>query len=150
MGIVLLTVIQILKMQPDFLDQSTALEELHGEAGDKCYMLPKRRPEPNPIEPLWAAMKEFCRQHCDYSIAGLGKMVPKAPDAVPIAQIRRYFRRSNRFPRLYREGKVGAGAMPFQLWAFIMKRYARHRGVPKFTLDALGKDRTGAMLVSGY
>ena len=130
-------------MQPDFLEQSTALEELHGEARDKCYMLPKCHPELNPIESFWAAMKEFCRQHCDYSIAGLKKMVPKALGAVPIAQIRRYFRRSNRFSSLYREEKVGAGAMPFPLRAFIMKKYARHRGVPKLVLDALDRDLKG-------
>ena len=48
----------VLKCQPDFLAQPTALEELLANAGHICRVLPKCHPELNPIESFWAAMKE--------------------------------------------------------------------------------------------
>ena len=61
----------ILLNQSDFLEQSTALEEILEERGHICWMLPKMHPKLNPIDSYWGAMKVFLGHNCDYSLKGL-------------------------------------------------------------------------------
>jgi hypothetical protein len=132
--------IQTLRNSPDFLEQKTALEEFLESKGHVCRMLPKMHPELNPIESYWAMMKVYLREVCDYNVAGLRKNLPDSVRSVPIATVRRHFRRSARFRSLYlREVELGE-PMPFRLREYFMKKYSRHRQVPQFALEAIDAD----------
>jgi hypothetical protein len=122
------------------LEQKTALEEFLEAKGHVCRMLPKMHPELNPIESYWAMMKVYLREVCDYNVAGLRRHLPEAVKSVPIATVRRHFRRSARFRSLYhREAELGE-PMPFRLREYFMKKYSRHRLVPQFALDVVDVD----------
>jgi hypothetical protein len=122
------------------LEQKTALEELLESKGHVCRMLPKMDPELNPIESFWAMMKVYLREVCDYNVAGLRKHLPESVKSVPIATVRRHFRRSARFRSLYRREAELGEPMPFRLREYFMKKYSRHRQVPQFALDAVDAD----------
>jgi hypothetical protein len=116
------------------------MEELLESKGHICRMLPKMHPELNPIESFWASMKVYLREVCNYSIAGLRKHLPLAANSVPVPTVRRYYRRVSRFSSMYHNEATGGERMPFKLREYVMKKYSRHRTVPKSALDAIDQD----------
>ena len=130
----------VLSNQPDFKAQKTALEELFTAKGHICRMLPKMHPELNPIESYWSMMKVNLRENCGYTIGELRKNTPSAIDSVPIASIRRHFRRANRFSSMYNDEAEAGVPMPFKIREYTMKKYSRHRQVPKGCLAEVDKD----------
>ena len=89
----------VLRCEADFLEQETYLELILGERGHLCRMLPKFHPEFNPIESCWAYLKTYLREHCDYSFPSLCKLISKAVFSIPLAAVRRYYRRAGGFCR---------------------------------------------------
>lgn len=98
----------VLASQPDFLEQSCAVEETvakHNAAfGTNHFVrfLPKFHPELNPIERLWAALKHHVRANCAYSAEGLRAQLPKSLLSVPAQSYGKYYRYSHRMWSAYR------------------------------------------------
>ena len=80
-------------MEPDFLAQKGAIEELIENAGHKCIFSPKFHCELNFIERYWGASKRYARKNCDYSWSGLQKVVPESLDSIPLIMIRKFARK---------------------------------------------------------
>lgn len=80
--------------------------------------------ELNPNERVSGRAKQYTRQHCDYTFAGLEKTIGPAWDSVSVDLIRKDFRRVRENAREYREG-FAAG--PELERAF--KQYKSHRRV---------------------
>ncbi|CAG8653158.1 9157_t:CDS:1, partial [Paraglomus occultum] len=95
---------RIVSLQPDFLSQKSALEEVILEAGHKCIFYPKFHCELNYIERYWGAAKRYARENCDYSWSGLQRVVPTALESVDTITIRRFARKAWRYMDLYRNG----------------------------------------------
>ena len=51
--------------------------------------------------------KKYARCNCDYSFAGLKRIIPTALDTVTIDHIQKFFRKTRDFHRAYIEGKTG-------------------------------------------
>ena len=68
----------------DFKDERTMIEHfLHGK-GQGCIFLPKFHCELNPIERCWGQAKKYTRAHCNYTLAGLRKIIPKGLNSVSL------------------------------------------------------------------
>jgi hypothetical protein len=100
-------------------------------------MLPKCHPELNPIEQFWAGLKEYLRRKCGYSFPALKANLPGAVRCVPLQQVQRYYRRSERFMQLYLQEATLGVDLPGEVRAFAMKKCKRHRGVPASLLSDL-------------
>jgi len=124
---------RIISLQPDFLSQKSALEEVILEAGHKCIFYPKFHCELNYIERYWGAAKRYTRENCDYSWQGLQRVVPTALESVNIITIRRFARKAWRYMDLYKKGITG------KLAEYAAKKYKSHRCIPDFVLVKLNK-----------
>ena len=124
---------QIISLQPDFLAQKSALEELILEAGHKCIFYPKFHCELNFIEQYWGAAKRYARDKCDYSWVGLQNTVPIALESVNTVTIRRFARKTWRYMDLYRKGITG------KLAEYAVKKYKSHRCIPDYVIEELNK-----------
>jgi hypothetical protein len=80
-----------LRWRPDFANQKCKLEQVCEAAGVHFLMLPKCHPECNPIERYWNYTKRHCRQWCDYTVAGLNRVLPTAFLSVPLDWVRKSF-----------------------------------------------------------
>jgi hypothetical protein len=115
--------------QPDFRSQVSLLEETISSAGHHCLFLPKFHCELNPIEAYWGASKRYARANCDYSFEGLKTCVPKSLESVPLASIRKYFRRCGHFIESYHLG------CDYELTKYAHKKYRSHRRIPDSILQ---------------
>jgi hypothetical protein len=95
---------QVMSLEPDFLEQKGAIEDLIESAGHKCIFFPKFHCELNFIERYWGAAKWHLRENCEYSWKGLQKTVPESLESVPLVTIRRFSRKCWRYMDLYRKG----------------------------------------------
>ena len=84
----------IISLQPDFLAQKCALQELVEEAGHVCIFYPKFHCELNFIEWYWGAVKCFAQENCNYSWAGLKQIVSRSLESVNLITIRKFARYS--------------------------------------------------------
>ena len=66
----------VLRSQPNFLEQKLCLHEVVKKVGHEMLMLPICHPELNPIEDFWNACKRYTRAVCDYEMKGLRVNVP--------------------------------------------------------------------------
>ena len=103
-GLALTTARTILGSQPDFVAQKSRVEDIIEARGHVALFLPKFHCEFNFIEMYWAALKYFCREHCDYSFKMLLPTIKAAKDHVTVASIRRYARKCWRYMDAYRNG----------------------------------------------
>ena len=124
---------RIISLQPDFLAQRSALEEVILEAGHKCIFYPKFHCELNYIERYWGAAKRYARENCNYSWSGLQCTVPAALESVNIITIRKFARKAWRYMDLYRKGITG------KLAEYAAKKYKSHRCIPDYVLAELNK-----------
>jgi hypothetical protein len=122
---------RIISLQPDFLNQRSALEEVILEAGHKCIFYPKFHCELNYIERYWGAAKRHTRENCDYSWSGLQRIVPAALESVNIVTIRKFARKAWRYMDLYKKGITG------KLAEYAAKKYKSHRCIPDYVLAEL-------------
>ncbi|GES93332.1 hypothetical protein RCL_jg21131.t1 [Rhizophagus clarus] len=123
----------IISLQPDFLGQKSASEEVILEAGHKCIFYPKFHCELNYIERYWGAAKRYTRENCNYSWSGLQHTVPAALESVNTITIRKFARKAWRYMDLYRKGVTG------KLAEYAAKKYKSHRCIPDYVLAELNK-----------
>jgi len=64
-----------LEAEPDFCEETCDLEKLVHSMGGELIISPKYHCEFNACELGWAACKKFTREHCNYTISDLEKMV---------------------------------------------------------------------------
>jgi len=118
-----------LASHPDFRAQKSLLEETITGAGHLCLFLPKYHCELDPIEAYWGAAKCFARANCDYSFEGLKSCVPTSLESVPLASIRKFFRRCGHFVQSCHFG------CDYELTKFAHKKYRSHRRIPDTVLQ---------------
>ena len=83
--------IKILQEMRDFKFQKTRVEELILKRGHRVMFIPKFHCEINPIERVWCHAKRYTWAHCDYSFAGLEKIIDIAPDSVTVEMMRKFY-----------------------------------------------------------
>jgi hypothetical protein len=66
----------ILDLQPDFVAQTSLVQEMITAAGHLCIFLPKFHCELDLMEFFWGAVKKCLRDNCDYTCPGLQKNMP--------------------------------------------------------------------------
>ena len=129
-GIKLVDARKKLAEQPDFKEQRGRLVERMIGAGQHILMFPKYHCEFNFIENLWGRMKVYLRRNCEYDFAALQQSIPVAVASVPVAVIRRYAQRCDRFMDAYRPMAGGVQLTPAQV-ARAVKQYKSHRCIPR-------------------
>jgi hypothetical protein len=92
--------------QRDFQEQKGWLQQELDAANQEVIFYPKFHCELNFIEYFWCAAKWYTREHCEYTIEGLRKVVPKALASITTASINRYYHRSMRTLEAYADGLV--------------------------------------------
>jgi len=122
------TAAQLLKEQPDFSGQKEWLAEVVQSSGHEILFLPKFHCELNPIERVWAHVKNDLRKNCEYSLKSLRVRLPEALSSVPVEAIRRYFRRTDRLVSAY-AGHNGISLTPSEV-AYVTRKYSSHRRIP--------------------
>ena len=123
---------KVLSGQPDFRSQRSWLEEtLEAEEGFLLDFYPKFHCEFNFIELYWGASKAYVRRHCDYTFAGLQRLLPIALDSVAIESIRRFARKCFRFMDGYRvTDESGSRKLTPAQVEFAVKKFKSHRSIP--------------------
>ena len=96
--------IKILQEIRDFKFQKTRVEELILRRGHRVMFISKFHYEINPIERVWCHAKQYTRAHCDYSFAGLEKIIDIALDSVTEEMMRKFYRKVREYHRAYRVG----------------------------------------------
>lgn len=97
---------EVLAAQPDFLAETSMLEQLLVKRGHIVKFTPKFHCELQPIELYWAQGKRKVRTSCTYSIGSLRKSIRPALDSVPLSTIRKCFRKMRDYMKAYMEGKT--------------------------------------------
>ena len=128
-GLKLPDAVKLLSDQPDFKAQRCMLVELLQRYRQHILMFPKYHCEFNFIENLWGRMKVHLRRNCKYDFEALGRAIPEAVASVPLAVIRRYAQRCDRFMDAYRP-KDGGLLLTLEQVARAVKRYKSHRCIP--------------------
>jgi hypothetical protein len=128
---------RILSMEPDFMEQAEWLTEVVRAHGCNIIFYPKYHCELNYIELVWGWLKQYHRRTCTYKYADLINGATGLPETIanrlPLAFVRRVSRYCIRFMDGYRAGLEGP------LLDYAMKRYAKHREIPKYVVDWLNK-----------
>ena len=82
--------IKILQEKRDFKFQKTRVEELILKRGHRVMFIPNFHCKINPIERVWCHAKRYTRAQCDYSFAGLEKIIDIALDSVTVEMMRKF------------------------------------------------------------
>jgi len=122
---------KILSLQEDFKLQKSQLQEEIEKRGHVCIFYPKFHCELNFIKMYWGAVKRYTRENCDYTWAGLQRIVPEALDSISLITIRKFARKSWRYMDIYRKGISG------KIAEFAVKKYKSHRRVPDNIYDEI-------------
>ena len=129
---------QILGLQPDFKGQRSLVQEVIEAAGHFCIILPKFHCELNFIEYFWGAVKQYLREHCDYTFQTLQENMPIALGSVDKLLVRKWQNRMMRWVDAYREG-FNARDAQLHVQAFSSKKYRSHRRLGIQVAAALDK-----------
>jgi hypothetical protein len=112
---------KILSLQQDFKNQKGKLEEEVERRGHLVAFYPKFHCELNWIEYYWGNAKQFTRDHCEYNVEALRRVIPEALSSILPKTIRAYFARCQRRMEAYRMG-ITYGTEEF-------RKYTSHRRV---------------------
>ncbi|KAJ3553043.1 hypothetical protein NP233_g12736 [Leucocoprinus birnbaumii] len=131
---------RVLYHQPDFADQTSALEAECGKHGYAVIFLPNFHCELNPIEPCWGHAK---RVYYEYPLAqatndltiikALEKNMEAAIKTVTVENIWKYACRAHRFLDAYHKGLSGKQA------AWALRKYWGHQILPNSIMSDLSK-----------
>ena len=80
--------VHTLQVQPDFMEQKTALMLAIEWRHHICELYPKYHCECNFIERFWGAAKRTARYECDYSFKALLERIPHILDDISLDVIR--------------------------------------------------------------
>lgn len=127
---------RILENQPDFLAQTSLVQEVIEAAGHLCIFLPKFHCELNFIEYSWSAVKKYLRDHCDFTFETLKANMPNALEAVQLSTIRKWEHRMYRWMDAYRSG-LGTTDAQKQVRKFSSTKYKSHRRIPERVARAM-------------
>lgn len=114
----------ILSSQADFKATRSQIEEIIEDAGYLVNFYPKFHHKLNWIEYYLGACKYFARRYCNYSFAGLRKIVPEALESVSSSLVHKYWARSKRILNSYCAGVVYGDEQ------FKEHVYRSRRGIP--------------------
>jgi hypothetical protein len=132
---------RILFNQPDFVNVPSALEVACAARGVTVLFLPKFHCELNFIEQVWGYAKRLYRVMPESSREDvLLRNALEALDSVPLACMRRFANRADRFSDSYRIGLTGATLM----WA--TRKYHGHRVLPDTLMDDMEEWRNKTKL----
>jgi hypothetical protein len=109
----------------DFKQQKSALAEAIERAGHLCEFSPKYHCEVQPIERCWSVSKRFMRGSCQFDYDAMKRKIVQSlldPAILPVAMIRRFFRKSRDYMRAYH-----SGLMNFRDVNAAVKHYKSHR-----------------------
>lgn len=127
---------RILYGQPDFTNVDTILDTTCKRRGFKLIFLPKFHCELNFIEQCWGYAKRLYRLNPESSREDhLERNALTALNAIPIASMRRFANRSQKFMDAYSRGLNGRQA------AWAARKYRGHRVLPESIMDDLEKGR---------
>jgi hypothetical protein len=90
--------------QKDFREQKGRLQEELEAAGQEVIFYPKFHGELNFIEHFWCSSKWYVREHCEYSLESLRRILPEALKSVSEATTNRYYHRCMRILNAYDSG----------------------------------------------
>ena len=124
---------RIISLQPDFLAQKCALQEIIEEAGHVCIFYPKFHCELNFIERYWGKAKYYTRENYNYSWSGLQQIVPISLESVNLIIIRKFAQHAWCYMNVYRKGISG------KLAEYAVKKYKGHRRIPDHVIEELNK-----------
>jgi hypothetical protein len=96
----------LMASQRDFQEQRGRLEEELDALNQLVIFYPKFHCELNFIERYWCGAKCYAREHCEYSLEGLRKVLPAALNSVSTASINRHYHYCMRVLEAYAEGFV--------------------------------------------
>ena len=116
----------LIAKEEDFKAQRSRLEEEVELKGHMVCFLLKYHCELNFIEYYWGVAKRYTRRRCGYNIRTLRKMVPKYLNSVKTTLIWKFWARTERMMRAYREG-IAYGTPDFK--EKVTKTYRSHRRV---------------------
>ena len=119
----------LIAKEPDFMAQKSRLEEEVEEKGHLVHFFPKYHFELNFIEYYWGAAKQYALRRYGYNIRTLRKMVPVCLNSVKPILIWKFWARTERMMRAYREG-YAYGTADFK--EMVTKTYRSHRRVSNF------------------
>jgi hypothetical protein len=119
-----------LASEPDFAEETSALEKLVRERGHKFILLPKFHPELNFIEMLWGYMKRYVRLRCTYSFRSMEDDVRKALLEAPADLTRRFAVKALRIMDVYRRAFMDEVQLSFSQVMSVTRKYRSHRRIP--------------------
>jgi transposase len=110
----------------DFKDELTIVESFLRSKSHGCFFLPKFHCELNPIKRCWGQAKRYTRAHCNYTIQGLRRIIPKGLDSVTLENIQHFFRKSREYMYDYLEGHVAGQKLEEQMMTYRSHRRIRN------------------------
>lgn len=97
---------RIMELCEDFMNETSAMNELCDQLGVELEKTPKKHPELAPIENCWGKAKTFHRRNNDFNsnLDALEVRVRAAlgPDVLTLRRCQRFIRRANDYKRAYR------------------------------------------------
>ncbi len=120
----------LLAKQPDFAEQLEWLQQIVKENGQLIDYYPKYHCELNWIERRWGWMKRYTREHCDFTLAGMRRIIAEAEAELPPEFNYKWERAARRYIDAYRP-RPGVTTLTFAQVQWATKKYTSHRVVPE-------------------
>jgi hypothetical protein len=124
---------RVVSLLPDFVAERPLVEQTLANAGIGCLFLPKFHCELNPIELVWAALKNKIRKRNDCTMPTLRLVLPEEWANIGRSLVRGCRTRVARYNVAYREGLEGA------LAKYAVQLFTSHRKIPQAIVDELEK-----------
>ena len=124
--------LEMVRNEPDFLNQKIWLTEIAEREGMEVDFFPKFHCEFNWIERYWGNAKVKTRRSCNYSFEALKTAGPAALDSIDVNMMRRFARKSYRYIDAYREREDGEHFnLSPDIVEWNVKQYSSHRRIDR-------------------